>query len=129
MYTELDGLWADVHEAQERRNVDIVLQWVPSHKTREQATAMQLRWWHVVANQAADEAAAAFARTCQLPLGTLRRAAEVAELEKAVQERLVSIDILVIELQGKLPRKAKDERPVAATPEQRGAEAASGVAA
>ena len=60
----------------------LVLHGVPSHKTREQAASMGLRWWRVVANQAAGESAMRFGFARQLEPGVMRLAAEAAEIER-----------------------------------------------
>ena len=116
--TELGGVWADIREAQVRRNVILVLRWVPSHKTSAQAAEMGLRWWRVVANHAVDEAAGRFGLCCQLDAGVCARAAEATERERLVQERLVAIDGEVMARQGALPARARavGQRP---TPEER----------
>ena len=118
MRTELDGIWADIREAQVRRNALIFLHWVPSHKTREQAVAAGLRWWHVVANHAADEAAGRFGLSCLLDPGVCARAAEAAEAERLVHERLVAIDGEVMARQGRLSVRTRTPAP-RATPEER----------
>ena len=111
-------MWADVHEPEQRHNAVLVLHGTPSHTKREQATAQRFRWWHVVANQAANEATSSFGMQRQLAAGTMRRAAEVGKLGRLAQERLVAIDLEVPACHGKLPRKSDDARPLVA-PEQR----------
>ena len=120
----LDGIRADFHEAQQRRSALVALHWVPSHKNGEQAVSMGLRWWHVVANQAADESAMEFGLTCQLDGGALRHAAEVEDIARLVQERLVAIDGEVMATQGKLTKLARvaAQRATAAERAKNGAE-------
>ena len=68
------------------------LRWAPSHRSWGEAHGQGLVWWHVMANEADDRAATAFALVNQLPEADIAREREDSRRERDMHEGLVAMD-------------------------------------